>query len=126
MKKTTLGIRLCGAFMACLLWATLANAHELPGRYEQMERNVLPDAGVLSSSWTGGSEQLVIIFQENHISRVGQLEVALMLTRLNDRYGMNMIALEGAFNQLDTQWFYALPNRYVREEIVPVRRPHLP
>lgn len=43
-----------------------------------------------------GSEGRVIVFEEYHNSRIGQVEIATMLTRLHRRYSMNQIGLEGS------------------------------
>lgn len=62
----------------------------------EIARKVINDAGAISSSWEGKSGKSIVIFEENHASRVGQAEIALMLTRLHNNYGIDMIALEGA------------------------------
>lgn len=83
-------------------------------------KEITPNAGVVSSSWEGNSKKVIIIFEENHISRVGQIEIALMLTRLYNHYHIRTIALEGAFAKkgaLDNNWFYNLSDGNVREEV---------
>ncbi len=56
-------------------------------------------------------EPWVAVFQETHVSRVGQVEIALMLYRLYRDYGMRHIALEGYVRNTtaDASWFHKLP-----------------
>lgn len=56
-------------------------------------------------------EPWVAVFQETHVSRVGQVEIALMLYRLYRDYGMRHIALEGYVRNAsaDASWFHKLP-----------------
>ncbi len=86
----------------------------------QIAEEIIPDAGVIFSFWQGKSNKAALIFEETHISRVGQIEIALMLARLHNRYNVNIIALEGAFikdGALDQNWFIDLPDEYIREEV---------
>ncbi|OGF58660.1 MAG: hypothetical protein A2Y62_03910 [Candidatus Fischerbacteria bacterium RBG_13_37_8] len=80
---------------------------------------IVPEAGKIMSSWTGKSGKLLLIFEENHMSRCGQVEMALMLTRLHDLYKVNIIALEGAFStgkNIDAKWFHNLTDSKTRED----------
>jgi len=49
-----------------------------------------------------------VIFEETHISTLGQIELALMLYRLYRDQGMRHIALEGYLegSKLDVKWFH--------------------
>jgi hypothetical protein len=62
-----------------------------------------------ASKVTGGS--WVAVFDETHTSRLGQLEIALMLYRLHRDHGLRHIALEGYVHgtAADASWFHALP-----------------
>lgn len=54
-----------------------------------------------------GRKGPVMIFDETHTSRIGQIEIAHMLTRLYKHHDLRDIALEGAIksrDQMDTQW----------------------
>lgn len=56
----------------------------------------------------GDPQRIVIVFEENHGSVAGQIEIAMMLNRLYERYGLRHIGLEGYFateGKLDTEWF---------------------
>ncbi len=53
----------------------------------------------------------IVVFDETHASRIGQVEIATMLVRLHDRYGMRRMALEGEFfanGPLNVKWFHSL------------------
>jgi hypothetical protein len=49
------------------------------------------------------------VFEEYHTSRVGQLQISVMLLRMHERYRLRLIGLEGAFQRprpLDATWFH--------------------
>jgi len=51
----------------------------------------------------------VFVFDENHISRAGQIEIAVMLLRLHEKFGLIAIGLEGFIKSnkaLDGSWFH--------------------
>jgi hypothetical protein len=53
------------------------------------------DAGIVGAKGTTGKGSTVIVFEEDHGSISGQIEQALMLTRLRDKFGLRDIVLEG-------------------------------
>jgi hypothetical protein len=72
------------------------------------------DVGQMVGSDEGVPPKTVLVFDETHISRAGQIEIAVMLLRLHDRHGLRNIALEGALESqgtLDADWFHSLPER---------------
>jgi len=69
------------------------------------------DLGEVSLVGDSVSDKKVIIFEERHDSRTGQIEIAIMLVRLYDNYNMRYMALEGALEKdgpLDTSWYRQL------------------
>jgi len=77
------------------------------------------DVGRVSASVVGDSEKRIIVFEESHDSRAGQIEIAIMLNRLHDK-GLKVIALEGALvteKDLYPEWFHRLPNVRVKQEV---------
>jgi hypothetical protein len=60
---------------------------------------------------SAGQAGPIFIFEEFHTSRIGQLQIAVMLLRLHDKYGLKKIGLEGAINSgrpLDAAWFHKM------------------
>ena len=55
--------------------------------------------GTLSDASNRGP---VFVFEEFHTSRVGQLQIAVMLLRLHEKYGVHKIGLEGAMQSAGT------------------------
>jgi hypothetical protein len=58
-----------------------------------------------------GSGPLVLILDECHTSRVGQLQNAIMLLRLHDQYGLRTIGFEDFVQRaqpLDAGWFHTV------------------
>lgn len=77
------------------------------------------DVGRVSASIVGDPEKRIIVFEESHDSRAGQIEIAIMLNRLHDK-GLKVIALEGALvteKDLYPEWFHRLPNMKVKQEV---------
>ena len=77
----------------------------------RMADQIARDIGQVRQLGTKGSLGPVFVFEEFHTSRVGQLQIAVMLLRLHDRYGMRLIGLEGAIQSdraLNAGWFHSL------------------
>jgi hypothetical protein len=76
------------------------------------------DVGRVSASVVGDSEKRIIVFEERHDSRAGQIEIAIMFNRLHDK-GLKVIALEGALvtDDLYPSWFHRLPNVRAKQEV---------
>jgi hypothetical protein len=56
----------------------------------------------------GESNRTLFILDETHISRVAQIQHAIALTRLHDKYNLKQIALEGYFVEqppISTNWY---------------------
>jgi hypothetical protein len=65
--------------------------------------------GTIKSSFAEGSTGPVYVFEEFHTSRVGQLEIAVMLVRLREQFAVKRVGLEGAIRSpraLDATWFH--------------------
>lgn len=74
-------------------------------------RDIAKGIGTVRQVVSEGKKGPVFIFEEYHTSRVGQLQIGVMLLRLHDRHKMRVIGLEGAFQSrrpLDAKWFRAM------------------
>src|SRR5260370_11477508 len=60
-----------------------------------MLADVSRGVGKVLNSMEGSGDRQVCVLEEKHTSVAGQIEIALMLLRLHDRYGLRDIALEG-------------------------------
>ena len=56
---------------------------------------IIPDVGQSKVVENNGTGAPVIVFEENHASVKGQIQQAMMLTRLHDNFKLNSIILEG-------------------------------
>lgn len=77
----------------------------------QMLEDVSTGVGEVPTTKEGSSERRVCLIEERHTSVAGQIEIALMLLRLHDRYGLRDIALEGLTKDKEfpfTAWFRAM------------------
>lgn len=85
---------------------------------DALASNISAGVGKVSASVDGDSEKKIIIFEELHNSRAGQIEIAIMLNRLHDN-GLKTIALEGfsTDDDLHPQWFHNLSNTSVKQEV---------
>jgi hypothetical protein len=61
----------------------------------QIAQAIADGVGTLQEADAKGDKGSVIVFEEYHTSRVGQLQGAVMLVRLHDLYGMRTVGLEG-------------------------------
>jgi hypothetical protein len=74
-----------------------------------LAREIAQDVGEVQQSIPQGTKGPVLVFEEYHTSRVGQLQIGVMLLRLYERHGLRLIGLEGAFQRpqpLDATWFH--------------------
>jgi len=86
----------------------------------QIEGAVPDDIGKVRISFNGDGQQNVIVFEENHASRAGQIELAIILNRLYHRHGVRHLALEGAVLEEqppNAAWFHELPDEAVRRQV---------
>jgi hypothetical protein len=75
--------------------------------------------GVVRKTMASGDKGPIFVFEEYHTSRVGQLQIATMLLRLHDGYGLKKIGLEGAIQSpkaIDTSWFHAAGGEPAKKE----------
>ncbi len=82
-------------------------ATDLEG-FRDMLADVTLDVGSVAEIKRGFEGRRVCVFEEKHSSVAGQLEIAIMLLRLHDRYGLWHIALEGFTTDKpfpQTQWY---------------------
>lgn len=79
------------------------------GPLTQLAAEVGRDAGTVIASGRGSTNRTVFVFEERHDSRIAQIEIALMLWRLQQGQGLRQISLEGAMaaqGDLPVQWFH--------------------
>jgi hypothetical protein len=79
----------------------------------EIARAVAVGQGKVAQVFDGKKGQ-IIIFEESHNSRVGQIEIARMLVRLYKHHGLRAVGLEGAFpsdGQLRPRWTERLDSK---------------
>lgn len=84
-----------------------------------LANDISADVGKVSTSGSGIPGKKVIVFEESHDSRAGQIEIAIMLNRLH-KNGTKFIGLEGTLEKdglLDASWFHRLPDTKTKWEI---------
>lgn len=72
----------------------------------EMTALVSKGLGVVRQTYQG-KQGLIIVFEENHASRIGQVQIANMIARLYKQYGLRILALEGAFSsdgKIEAKW----------------------
>jgi hypothetical protein len=114
MRKRIIDKRVVGACfvsMALLALAACGGTHQ-PGTEHRAEnphadvakphldvdavaRQIVNRVGNVQKTSSAGDRGPVFVFEEFHTSRVGQLQIAAMLVRLHDSFGMKIIGLEG-------------------------------
>ncbi|MEJ2855494.1 MULTISPECIES: hypothetical protein [unclassified Saccharothrix] len=80
---------------------------------------VYADVGTLTNTRNTGARS-VIVLDEQHASRVGQVELAIMLNRLHQTAGLRHVALEGSVvekPQPTLDWFTSLPDEGIRRAV---------
>jgi len=87
--------------------------------------DIAAEVGKVTQVFEGDPNRIVMVFEETHDSPAGQIEIAIMLNRLFERYDMQFIGLEGYFaadGNLDATWFEpsltAGQHTHVSEDVV--------
>ncbi len=98
-----------------LMLAVLANAIYANQQSDlvKIAKNIADGVGVVGECNSTGVPGPIFVFEEYHTSRVGQLEIAIMMCRLHNLYGMKQIGLEGSLQRLSplkAQWFHRAGN----------------
>ena len=71
-------------------------------------REAADGVGAVLKTNSNGNKGHIFVFEEFHTSRIGQLQIAAMLVRLHDKYGLKRIGLEGKVQSspaLDAAWY---------------------
>ena len=89
-------------------------------------QNVVKRVGTVGKVRDRDTSNQVFVVEEYHTSRVGQIQIAIMLNRLYSQYGLRCIGLEGFTKTgaaLDASWFHRAggPNAQQAREDVAVR-----
>jgi hypothetical protein len=77
------------------------------------------DVGTIQKTVSTGDKGQVFIFSEYHTSRIGQLQIATMLLRLHDKYGLKKIGLEGKVTSakpINAAWFQGAGGEQAKAE----------
>lgn len=105
-------ISLAGLLFTLVLWGcggtSDGTVEKSGGAGEEIARTVSLGVGEVKQSFAGTTGTPVILLEERHNSRVGQLQHAITLVRLHDKYGLRHIVLEGYLKEnppIDTEWF---------------------
>lgn len=100
---------LCGLALILPIPHIFAQAKLLNGKStEAVAREASKDIGKVEGSFQGTKGAPIMILEEVHNSRAGQIEHAITLVRLYERYGLRHIALEGYLKErpeINTNWF---------------------
>jgi len=87
----------------------LALAQANGNKVEEMAKTASQGVGDVSQSGSGKTGAPIIVLEEVHNSRVGQIEHAITLVQLYQQFGLRHIGLEGYLKnkpRIDTGWFF--------------------
>ncbi|MGD2087164.1 MAG: hypothetical protein PVH61_13355 [Candidatus Aminicenantes bacterium] len=75
---------------------------------ETLVQTACREVGTVKNMTRGKNGPLIVVLEENHTSIVGQIQHAITLTRLHEKFGLKDIALEGYLiegKRIDTNWY---------------------
>lgn len=76
-------------------------------------RTACKDVGVVRKVSKGTTGASILLLEENHVSRIGQIQHAITLVRLYDKFGLRNIALEGYLKEdeeINVDWYNRAAN----------------
>lgn len=80
-----------------------------PANVKKIATSICKDVCIVTKTFEGSKEVPVLIFEENHVSRQGQIQQAIALVRLHKQYKLKHIALEGYLKEdrkINAGWFH--------------------
>ena len=90
-----------------------------PARLNEIQ---LPQAlGRIEDSFQGKRDRVVIVVQDAHAIPEAQRSIEKIIEHFQEKYGLNLIGLEGASSQLDSRIFRSFPDK----EILKIGRAHV-
>ena len=102
-----IGVAMC--FIGCKDDAGTMNADEAnTASAGDIAQTVSKDVGAIGKTMPGVNGAPIIVLEEMHTSRAGQIELAIILSRLYNQFQLRDIALEGYLKErsrIDTTWF---------------------
>ncbi|MCX5782780.1 MAG: hypothetical protein NT145_08830, partial [Elusimicrobia bacterium] len=75
-------------------------------------------AGRITESKYFGSKQVIINVQDLHCHAEVQRNISRILSILDEKYKLNNIYLEGAYDNVDTSWLVSIQDKEIRQKIV--------
>ena len=110
LRRTSRSLALILGSLVCgLMPGSMMHGEVKKVNLVSVAREITKGVGTLQKTVTSGDKAQVLVFSEYHTSRVGQVQIAAMLLRLRDRYGVNTVALEGKIKTpkpIDVGWFH--------------------
>jgi len=74
----------------------------------------IPDQiGKIQEVYKGKGQEVIILVQDAHAIPDAQRNIQKIIHHFQNRYGLNLIALEGASSELDSQFFKSFPDQEV-------------
>lgn len=94
----------------------------MPLTVKEIATQIAAEVGKVTHTGESDPKRIVFVFEERHDSRLGQIELAIMLNRLYEKHGLKRIGLEGYFPErgpLDFAWAQRAPRLPVGKPITP-------
>lgn len=73
--------------------------------------------GRIESSFIGKQDRLVLVVQDAHAIPEAQRSIEKIIEHFQDKYGLNLIGLEGASSQLDPRIFTSFPDKEMLKKV---------
>src|SRR6266404_2773554 len=96
-----------------------ATATPVSPHISEIANDISKGVGSVQQTSATGRNGPIFVFEEYHTSRIGQLQIAVMLLRLHNKYGLKKIGLEGAIQtgaRLNAEWFHGLGGNDATQE----------
>jgi peptidyl-tRNA hydrolase len=102
-------IPLLAFLFICVISCSSNNSQSQKGRDASIiAKDACQGVGIVGKTSRGSKGAPILILEENHASRAGQIQHAITLVRLHERYGLKHIALEGYLKErskITTDWW---------------------
>ncbi|MDP3920562.1 MAG: hypothetical protein Q8R76_07135 [Candidatus Omnitrophota bacterium] len=76
------------------------------------------DLGTVEDSFQGNTGKVVVLIQDAHSIPDAQRSVRELINHFQSRYGVSLVAVEGAASRLDAQLFKSFPDQQLLKEVI--------
>jgi len=73
--------------------------------------------GTIKSKFQGGTDKFIVHIQDAHINEDAQKNIARLIQYFEDKHGLDLVSVEGAWGEINTKQFQFVENKDIRTAV---------